>query len=55
LEAREFLVGRPEGKRPLGKPSSRWDKKLEREALPGVQGRNGWWALAYAVINFRFH
>jgi hypothetical protein len=31
LEAREFLVGRPEGKRPLGKPSSRWDNNIKMD------------------------
>jgi hypothetical protein len=65
LETIEVLVGRPEGRTPLGKPSSRWDGIIKidlKEVGKGgidcsalVQYRIRWWAIVYAVMNFRFH
>jgi hypothetical protein len=49
------LVGKPEGKRPLGRPRSRWKDniKMDLEEVGGgcedwmelAQGRGRWWAL----------
>ena len=57
------LVGKPEGKRPLGKPRRRWDDniKMDLQEVEGggdwmelVQGRDRWRALVNTVMNFRF-
>jgi len=57
------LVGKPEGKRPLGKPRSRWIDNFRMElqevgcgyvdciGLP--QDRDKWRRLASEVLNFR--
>ena len=57
------LVGKSEGKRPLGRPRRRWEdniKKDLREVGGGcgdwmelVQDRDRWRALVSAVMNFR--
>ena len=56
------LVGKPEGKRPLGRPRRRWEdniKKDLREVGGGgdwmelVQDRDRWRALVNTVMNFR--
>jgi hypothetical protein len=57
------LVGRPEGKRPLGRPTPRWDDNIKmdlREAgIDGaiwirlVQYRVQWWAFVNMVMNLR--
>jgi hypothetical protein len=53
-----LLVGKPEGKRPLGKPRRRWMDLLEI-GLGGVdwiglaQDRYRWRALVNSVMNFR--
>jgi hypothetical protein len=56
------LVGRPEGKRPLGRPRRRWEDNIKRDLEEGggcvdwmerVQDRDRWWALVNMVMNFR--
>jgi hypothetical protein len=57
------LVGRPEGKRPLGRPRRRWEDniKLDLRAIriDGVnlirlaQDRVWWWAFVSKVMNIR--
>jgi len=57
------LVGKPEGRRPLGRPRRRWEDNIKmnlQEVGCGVmdwihlaQDRDGWRALANAVMNLR--
>ena len=57
------LVGKPEGKRPLGRPRRRWEDniKLDLQKVGGgrwdwmelAQDRDGWQALVGTVRNFR--
>jgi hypothetical protein len=59
----KVLVGRPEGKRPLGRPSRRWvdgiRMDLRETGLEGVdwirlaQDRDRWRAVVSVVINLR--
>jgi hypothetical protein len=59
----KVLVGKPEGKRPLGKPRSRWEDgigmDLREIGLGGVdwirlsQDRDRWRAVVSAVMNLR--
>jgi hypothetical protein len=61
--AYRLLVGKPEGRRPLGRPRSRWVDNIKMDLLEigwgGVgriglaQGRNKWRALVNAVMNRR--
>ena len=56
------LVGKPEGKRPLGRPRRRWEDNIKMD-LWGVGGggdwmvlaqdRDRWWALVNTVMNFQ--
>jgi hypothetical protein len=58
------LVGKPEGKRPLGRPGRRWEDniKMDVQEVGGslgdwmelFQDRNRWRALVGTVRNFRF-
>ena len=57
-----FLVGKPEGKRPLGRPRRRWEDNIKmvlRDVGGGgdwmqlAQDRNRWLALVNTVMNFR--
>ena len=57
-----ILVGKPEGKRPLGKPRRRWeDIKTDLQEVGGgcgdwmelAQDRERWRALVSMVMNFR--
>jgi len=57
------LVGKPEGKRPLGRPRRRWQDniKMDLREVGGVgdwmelaQDRDRWRALVNTVMNFRF-
>jgi hypothetical protein len=58
--AYRLLVGRPEGRRPLGRPRFRW-MDLGEIGLGGVdwiglaQVRDNWSAVVNAVMNLRFH
>ena len=57
------LVGKPEGKRPLGRPRRRWEDNIKfnlQEVGCGVvdwiemaQDRDSWWVLVNAVMNLR--
>ena len=57
------LLGKPEGKRPLGRPRRRWDDNIKmdfREVGCGgmdwielAQDRDGWRTLVNAIINLR--
>jgi hypothetical protein len=55
------LVAKPEGKRPLGIPSHRWENNIEMDlqemGCEGMDwtdlGRNRWRAVVSAVMNLR--
>jgi hypothetical protein len=59
----KVLVGKPEGKRPLGRPRRRWEDGIRMDLreidLGGVdcirlyQDRNRWRAVVSAVMNLR--
>jgi hypothetical protein len=58
------LVGKPEGRRPLGRPRRRWEGNIKmdlREVGCGgadridlAQDKDRWRAVVYTVMNFRF-
>jgi hypothetical protein len=57
------LVGKPEGKRPLGRPRRRWEDNIKMDLLKVgcggmdwielAQNRDRWRALVNAIMNFR--
>jgi hypothetical protein len=57
------LVGKPEGKTPLGRPRHRWEDNIKMDlqevgcgvmdCIELVQGRERWWELVYAVMNLQ--
>ena len=56
------LVGKPEGKRPLGRPRRRWEDNIKmdlqevgggRDWIGLAQDRDGWRKLVNAVMNLR--
>jgi hypothetical protein len=59
------LVGRPEGKRPMGRPRCRWEDNIKMDLREiGIDGANWirlaqvrvqWRASVNTVMNFRFH
>jgi hypothetical protein len=60
--AYKILVGKPEGKRSLGRPRCRWEdnirvdlKDIGWEGVDWIhlaQDRDRWWALVNTVMNF---
>jgi hypothetical protein len=61
--AYRVLVGRPEGRRPLGRPRPRWEENINMDLqevgwgimgwIDLVQDRDRWRALMNAVMNLR--
>jgi hypothetical protein len=61
--AYRILVGRPERRRPLGRPRHRWEDnikmELQEEGWGGMnwielaQDRDRWWDLVNVVLNLR--
>ena len=58
-----FLVGKPDGKRPLGRPRHRWEDNIKMDLeevgrccgdwMELAQDRDSWWALVCTVMNSR--
>jgi hypothetical protein len=58
-----MLVGKPEGKRPLGRPRRRWEGNIKmdlqavergcRDWMDLAQDRDRWRALVSTVMNFQ--
>jgi hypothetical protein len=49
-----ILVGKPEGKRPLGRPRRRWVENIKMDLREvGWDGRDRWRAHVNAAMNFR--
>jgi hypothetical protein len=58
--AYRVLVGKPEGRRPLGRPRRRWEDNIKMDLREGWEGadwidlaqdRDRWRALVYTVMN----
>jgi len=52
------LLGKPEGKRPLGSPKRRWEDLqevgwMDKDWIDLAQNKGMWWALVNAVMNLR--
>ena len=58
-----FLVGKPEGKRPVGRPSRRWENNIKLDLqevgcsgmdwIDLAEDRDRWWTLVNAAMNLR--
>jgi hypothetical protein len=56
------LAGKPEGKRPLGRPRHRWENNMDLQEvgcgsldrIELVRDRDSWRAIVNAVMNLRF-
>jgi len=58
-----ILVGKPEGKRPLGRPRHRWEDNIKTDlqevrcggmdSIEPAQDRDRWWAHVNTVMNLR--
>ena len=56
-------MGKPEGKRPLGRPRHRWDDNIKMDLqdvgcggmdwIELAQDRDRWWALVNVVMNLQ--
>jgi hypothetical protein len=61
--AYNILVGRPEGRRPLGRLKRRWEDNIKMDLgeigfgdvdwIQWAQDRDRWWALVNTVMNLR--
>jgi hypothetical protein len=47
-------VGKPEGRRPLGRTRLRWDDNIKMDSIDLAEDRDRWLAVVNAVMNFRF-
>jgi hypothetical protein len=49
----KILVGKPEGKRQLGRPRQRWEDniKINPKEIGLADDRNQWWAVVKTVMN----
>jgi hypothetical protein len=57
------LVGKPKGKRPLGRPRRRWQSNIQMDVwevgceetgwIDFAQDKDGWWTLVNAVMSIR--
>jgi hypothetical protein len=62
-DVHRVLVGKPEGKRPLGRPRRRWEDNIKRDLqemggrcgdwMERAQDRSRWRALVSTIMNFR--
>ena len=63
INAYRVLVGKPEGKRPLGRPRHRWEDNIKMDLrevgcdpedwIALAEDRDQWWAYVWAVMNLR--
>ena len=51
----ELLVGKPEGKRPVGRPRMRWENNINHDLreVDYTGDREVWRAYVHAVMNLR--
>ena len=59
----KLLVGKPKGKRPVGRPRRRWEDNIKMDLqevgrgcgdwMDLAQDRDSWWALVSTVMNLR--
>ena len=59
----KVLVGKPDGKRPLGRPRRRWEDNIKMDLkevgrscgdwMELAQDRDRWWELVSTVMNLR--